>query len=339
MIPGGLYAGPLHAPDVMDTMPRAVSALIVSAVRSRLGFHSFSRVSIMPVRIRNSFGVVFGRMLLRGIGQIYLLPSARAGAILLGALAWQSWTLAGACLLGALTGTAWGLSAGDAAGSRAGLDGYNGALTGLGVMAVLPSGPLAWSLVAPLACLAAWMSHAWRRRCAIPPYTAPFVLVTWLLMAMVAGLDFPRAAAVAAADPGWGGAVQGVLRGVGQVMFLDDFRAGALCLLGLALGAPRAALSAALASGLCLWVAGLAGFPADAAQAGLYGFNAVLAAEALRTVRPGRWLWPCLGALLSLGLMRGFQLLELPSLTAPFLLATWAVRQAALRRPAQARTA
>jgi urea transporter len=293
----------------------------------------------MSLRIRDSFGAAVARMVLRGIGQIYLQSGAPAGAVLLAAVAWQSWTLAGACLLGALTGTVWGLSAGDAAGSRAGLDGYNGALTGLGVMAVLPAGVLAWSLVAPLACLAAWTAHAWRRRCAVPPYTAPFVLVTWLLMAAAEGLGLPRAAAVAAVDPGWGGTAQGLLRGIGQVMFLDDPRAGALCLLGLALGAPRAALSAGLASGLCLLVAGLAGFPADAALLGLYGFNAVLAAEALRMVCPGRWLWPCLGALLSLGLMRGFQLLELPPLTAPFLFATWTVRGIARRRRPQARMA
>ncbi|GAA0226332.1 urea transporter [Castellaniella daejeonensis] len=295
----------------------------------------------MFLQILDSSGVAFGRMLLRGIGQVYLLPSAWAGLLLLGAAAWQSWTLAGACLLGASAGTAWGLSAGDVPGSRAGLHGYNGALTGLGVMAVLPPGLLAWSLVVPLACLSAWMAHAWRRRCGLPPYTAPFVLVTWLLMAVAISLGLAREAAVAAdvAGAGWIGAVQGLLRGIGQVMFLDDLGAGALCWLGLALGSPRAALSAGLASALCLLVAGLAGFPADAAALGLYGFNAVLAAEALRAVRPGRWLWPCAAVLLSLGLMRGFQLLGLPSLTAPFLLATWVVRQAALHRPHQARAA
>ncbi len=132
----------------------------------------------MSLQLRDSFGAVFGRMLLRGIGQIYLLPSAGAGAVLLAAVAWQSWTMAGACLLGALTGTVWGMAAGDAVGSRAGLDGYNGALTGLGVMIVLPADLLAWSLVAPLACLATWGAHAWRCRCSVPPYTAPFVLIT-----------------------------------------------------------------------------------------------------------------------------------------------------------------
>ncbi|MHA3902492.1 urea transporter [Castellaniella sp. WN] len=293
----------------------------------------------MPLRDHASFGTAFIRMLLRGIGQIYLLPSARAGVVLLGAVAWQSWTQAGACLLGALAGTVWGLSVGDAAGSRAGLDGYNGALTGLGVITVLAPGPIAWSLVAPLACLATWFAQVWRGRCAVPPYTAPFVLSIWLLMAAASGLDLPRVVAPSAADPGWSGAALGLLRGVGQVMFLDDPRAGALCLLGLALGTPRAALSAGLASGLCLLAAVWAGFPAEAGRLGLYGFNAVLAAEALRTIRPGRWLWPCLGALLSLGLARGFQLLDLPPLTAPFLLATWVVRQAALRRSSQVRAA
>lgn len=290
-------------------------------------------------RVHEYSGVVFMRMLLRGISQIYLLSSGRAGALLLGAVAWQSWPLAGACLLGALAGTLWALSIGDIAGSRAGLNGYNGALAGLGVMAVLPPGWLAWSLVAPLAVLATWMAHAWRCRSAVPPYTAPFVLVTWLLMAVASGLGLPGVAAAAAVEVPWNSAVLSLVRGVGQVMFLDDPWAGALCVLGLALGAPAAALSAVLASGLCFLAAGLAGFPADAALLGLYGFNAVLTAEALRPVRAGHWLWPCLGVLLSLGLMRGFQWLELPSLTAPFLLATWAARWAAQECRRQARTA
>lgn len=294
----------------------------------------------MSLWMRDSFAVAFGRMLLRGIGQVYLLPSARAGAVLWVAVAWQSWALAGACLLGALAGTVLGISMGDAAGSRAGLNGYNGALTGLGILLVLPSGPLAWSLVTPLACLASWMAWALRRWCAWPPYTVPFVLVIWLLMAATTHLGLPQAAAAGAADPGGSGSgILGLLRGVGQVMFLDDPWAGALCLLGLALGAPRAALFAVLASGLCLLVAMLAQFPVDAALLGLYGYNAVLTAEALRAIRPGRWGWPCLGVVLSLGLMRGFQWLALPPLTAPFLLATWLVRQAALRQPSQARTA
>ena len=270
-------------------------------------------------------------MLLRGIGQVYLLPSAWAGAALLLALAWHSWILAGACLLGALTGTVWGWAMGDAAGTRSGLDGYNGALTGLGVMIVLPAGPPAWFLVAPLACLATWAAHHWRHASSVPPYTAPFVCLIWLLMAVAQALDLPHPLPTSAADPGWNPMVQGWLRGIGQVMFLDDPRAGLLCLVGLALGSPWAALSAMSASALCLLLAWLGGLPQDAALLGLYGFNAVLTAEALRTVRPRDWRWPCLGVLLSLALMRGFQWLAWPSLTAPFLLSTWVVRAAALR--------
>jgi urea transporter len=293
-----------------------------------------SLAAFMPLPFRDSFATVFGRMLLRGVGQVYFLPSARAGAVLLLAVAWQSWTLAAACLLGALTGTGWGLAVGDAD-SRIGLDGYNGALTGLGVMVVLPPIPLAWALVAPLACAASWGARAWRRHLTMPPYTAPFVVTIWVLMVAAVALDLPRAPWPAVADLGWGDLLQGWLRGIGQVMFLDDPRAGAVCLLGLALGRPRAALYAGLASALGLLVAGWAGFPADAVVSGLYGFNAVLVAEALRTVRPaglGAWGWPGLGVVFSVLLMRGFQWLEWPSLTAPFLLASWAVRWMARRR-------
>ncbi|MBV2179716.1 MAG: urea transporter [Castellaniella sp.] len=270
-----------------------------------------------------------GRIFLRGVGQVFLQRSAWAGICFLGAVAWQSGPLALACGLGTWVGTQWGQRYGTREECEDGLHGYNGALAGIGVLVVLPPGPLAWGLVVVLAWLVTWLAQVWRRHGPLSPYTAPFILATWLLMiiASAAGWPAPVAGTSAVMGDGLMAWAQGTLRGVGQVMFLDDLGAGALCILGLALSRPGAALCAVLASALTLLAALAAGFPGDAASLGLYGFNAVLTAEALRQALPGRWGALCLGVLASLGLMRGFQVLELPSLTAPFVLATLLVRQ------------
>jgi len=269
--------------------------------------------------------LLFGRTVLRGVGQVFFQRSSLSGVAFLAAVALQSWTLSGACLLGALAGSGWGTRFGQPADLDAGLHGYNGALAGIGVMIVLAPGVMAWMLVIPAALLATCLAQVWRRRLALPPYTAPFVLVTWLLMNVAGVLGLSPAPALVAPDAGAWWSLQGVLRGAGQVMFLDDPRAGVLCLLGLALGSPRAAASALLASTLGLALAALAGFPVSAMALGLYGFNAVLTAEALRTAMPGRsGVW-CLGVILSVGIMRGFQWLGVASLTAPFVLSVWAM--------------
>lgn len=260
---------------------------------------------------------------------MFLQRSAWAGACFLGAVALQSWPAALACGLGACVGTLWGLRYATPAECDDGLHGYNGALAGIGVLVVLSPGPLAWLLVAVCAWLSTWMAQIWRRHGLLPPYTAPFVLVTWALMAAatVAGWSTTAGSPPPVVGDGAMAWLYGTLRGVGQVMFLEDPRSGALCILGLVLSAPGAALCAVLASALALPLALTAGFPRDPAFLGLYGFNAVLTAEALRQALPRRWGALCLGVLASLGLMRGFQVLDLPALTAPFILATLLVRQ------------
>jgi urea transporter len=268
------------------------------------------------------------RPLLRGVAEIFLQSHAGAGACLLAAIAWQSSTLAAGCLLGAATGTLWGALRADRTETVMGLHGYNGALVGIGVLVALPPSPLAWGLVIALAGLSTALAQAWRRRLPGSPYTAPFILMIWLLLAVMPVAGWAPVAATLPAEPAQGLAAVavGLLRGVGQVMFLDDPGSGALCVLGLAWAAPGAALRALGASAAMLAAAWAAGFPMDALRMGLYGFNAVLVAEAIHQALPGRRIALWAGVGLSLLIMRGFQWADLPALTAPFVLAAWMVR-------------
>lgn len=280
-----------------------------------------------PVAI-HTIATRFLRTVLRGVGQIYLQRSAWCGLACLAALALQSVNMAIACLLGAITATLLGHAFADRGTLDDGIQGFNGALAGLGVMVVLKPGALAWCLVLLMALVATWLAQAWRERLSLPPYTAPFVLVTWSLMAVAGPLGLPMADGSAIVAVSWGYPADAVLRGIGQVIFLDLPWAAALCTAGLALSSLRVAASALLAAALALACAFLLRLPLDLAGLGLYGFNAVLTVEALRPQVGRRW-WLLLAAIpLSIALTRGFQLAGLPSLTAPFIASTWLLQRA-----------
>ncbi len=283
----------------------------------------------MPANL-NRF-ITLPRTLLRGVGQIYFQRSSWAGMACIAALGVQSESMALGAILGVLVGTAIGFLLGDTTALEDGLHGYNGALAGLGVMLILEPGMLAWGTAAAASAAATVLAHYWRARLSIPPYTAPFVLVVWLVMAIVAlsGVQTIDATAPPAAARALIFLPDGAVRGIGQVIFADQPIAGLLCLGGLAIASLRVAAYALTAAALAIMVAWTLGFPPELAAWGLFSFNAVLTVEALRT-REGatRWWLLVLGVVISVVVTRGFQYASLPSLTAPFLITTWMLRAA-----------
>ena len=266
--------------------------------------------------------MLFLRSLLRGIGQIFFQNSAWTGLCCLLALTVQSPTLALASLLGLLTATLFGRVYHDDTALKDGLYGFNGALAGLAVMVVLAPTAKSWWLVIIASLLATAIFHFWRRRSPYSPYTAPFIVVTWLLMALSPVLGLP--AAVAPNSTETGTVLHAVLRGIGQVIFLDNPLAAALCTLALAVASLRTLSLALLASATGFLLATAVGFPEPLIGLGLYGFNAVLTAEALYAHTQKKRIGLLAGIILSILITRAFQFANLPSLTAPFVLSTWA---------------
>lgn len=268
--------------------------------------------------------------LLNGCSQIFLQRSPACGALVLLALLLTSPQLLGHALLGGLASLLVALRRGyPGAETEAGLYGYNGTLLGL-----LLGAHFAWSPLLPLlalttAGLSSLLLHHLlklaRRSGGLPAYTLPFVLLGWLLLALDGPLELERSIAPATAlQADSAGLAAAVLRGIAQVLFLDDPLAGACLLLGLLLADWRAAAWAAGASLAGLALALFQGWPQDSALLGLYGYNAVLAALALG--QSHRWPWaPLTGILLTLLLQPCFPALGTPPLTAPFILACWLV--------------
>lgn len=276
------------------------------------------------------------RALLCGFAQIFLQQSPGCGALVLLAILIGAPELLPGALLGGLT-SMWvaqrrGYPPTDIA---IGLYGYNGVLLGLLLSLKLPWTPLLPVLIIASATLSSLLLAPWMRRMRrhgwLPAFTFPFVLLGWLLLALLAQLELSAAPPASAPDAPALSLLQlilAVLRGLGQVIFLDSPLAGLCLLLGLRLADGRMALWALLGSSGGFALALFSGWPGEGALAGLYGYNATLAAIALAQVHRNLWV-PALGILLALLLQPGFSALGLPALTMPFILACWLIRAGA----------
>ncbi|CRM15689.1 urea transporter [Pseudomonas sp. 35 E 8] len=270
--------------------------------------------------------------LLNGFSQIFLQRQPLCGLLCLLAILIGAPTLFGGALLGGVAGLLTAQRRGYPKAERqAGLYSYNGVLLG-----VLISQHFAWSALLPpliLACggLSAILTRQWLKRASqpddLPAYTAPFVVLGWLLLGTVPASTFTLS------EPDTFNILTAPFIGLAQIMLLDQPIAGALIALGLWLANRRAAVWALMGASvgvlIALWLNEHA-----SALLGLHSYNPALAALALSQVRRRPWL-PLLGIVLAILLTPGFAALHLPALTAPFILACWLVRAGGrvLRKP------
>jgi len=260
--------------------------------------------------------------LLNGFSQVFLQRHPLCGLLCLLAILAGAPGLLGGALLGGVAGLLTAQRRGYPKAERqAGLYSYNGVLLGL-----LISQHFAWSALLPPLILAsgglsAILIRQWLKRTKhpddLPAYTLPFVALGWLL------LGAHPATALATIEPGTWALLSAPLIGLAQIILLDQPLAGLLIFLGLLLANRRAALWALIGASLGVWIAVLLGEPTSALL-GLNSYNPALAALALSQHRRQPWL-PLSGILLSILLTPGFATLNLPALTAPFILACWLV--------------
>lgn len=269
------------------------------------------------------------RALLCGFAQIFLQQHPGCGLLVLLAICVGAPELLPGALLGGLSSTLIAQRRGYPPSDIAiGLYGYNGILLGLLLSLKLPWTPsLALLIIAGAGLssllLAPWMRHM-REHGWLPAFTFPFVLLGWLLLALIAAVEQPGtvAASIQLGELEAMQLLQATLRGVSQVIFLDSTLAGLCLLIGLCMADGRAALWALLGSGGGGILAIVQGWPGSDSLAGLYGYNTALVAIALAQVHRCP-LIPALGILLTLLLQPGFAAIGLPALTMPFILTCW----------------
>ncbi|ELY1865756.1 urea transporter, partial [Serratia marcescens] len=141
----------------------------------------------------------------------------------------------------------------------------------------------------------------------------------------------PADGAVFNAHPGAAEMLSGALHGVSQVFLCSSVSGGVLLLLGLAVSSPRAMLLGFFGALLAVATSLAIGADPQAVFAGLYAFSAVLTAVALGSVfnPPGRrvLIYTLLGVIFTVLVQGAFNTLlaplGMPSLTMPFVIASW----------------
>lgn len=261
--------------------------------------------------------------LLRGGGQMLFQPSARTGLLFLILIGSQSGASLLACLAGLLGASlcAYALEHPDRD-YFDGAGGFNGGLLGLALSVLYDfNGALVVSAFAGGAAtgLLRWTL---RRLLPVPPFTAPFVAVGWLVLALggFPGLALsPAAAPVASVDCGQACAV---VTNASEVLFIADPHVGALVFLAVLLHSVSAAWRIAAASVMAWVTTVLFALPGDLAAAGLLGYNALILAAALKGRRLSRF-FATGGVVASVLLSHAFFAAQWNPLSAPFVLSAW----------------
>ena len=268
------------------------------------------------------------RVGLRGIGQVMFQDHAGTGLLFLIGIAWASPLMGVGAVIGAIIGPAVAFLMGfDRKEIEAGIHGFNPVLVGAGLMAFLQPVLLTWVFVVVGCVAATFVCYLARRYLKFPTYTAPFVVTTWLLIAVahaIAGTAIDVVSAPVVETPI--GFFQGLLlKGVAQVFFMGNVVTGILLLVGIALSDWRHAVIALLGSLVGTALGVYHNDPATKISIGIYGYNASLAAMAVYLWRKSLLL-SILGAAIAIPMTEVFPgWLGIPALTAPFVMATWIV--------------
>ncbi|HRK54061.1 MAG TPA: urea transporter [Cyclobacteriaceae bacterium] len=264
------------------------------------------------------------QIILRGIGQVMFQNNIYSGILFLIGIFYNSWLLGLAALLGTI------ISAGSALilkypkeDIQNGLYGFNGTLTGIAVLLFFEVNLVTVLALIAGAVLSTLMMGLLKKM--IPPFTAPFVVVTWFMIySLLFVLNFPL---LSSSEP-TGNTIDilaATCNSFGQVMFQENVITGLFFLLGILVNNRLMAVYAVYAAVLGSLTGWLFSEPFSTINGGLMGYNAILCAIALTGKRWQDFLWITLAICLSTLLNIGLAMTGIITLTAPFVLVTWVI--------------
>lgn len=260
-----------------------------------------------------------------GFAQVMLQPSSFVGLAFIAAAYWNSWIIASVGVLGCAIGSlAARLLAVPPEQRRAGLFGFNGALVGLACAYFYPVTPLLCVVVAVGGAASTGIMH-YMRTIGIRPLTFPFVVITWIIFAVLTASGHGAIEADAATQTETIVVADALLRGVGQVLFQESVLTGLVFLVAIFVRKPIEGGYALFAVCLGLAAAVLFDFPVPATNLGLYGYNGVLCAVLFAGPRFRDFASAAAAIVLSIVVVRTFHVAGLPAFTFPFVLSSWIV--------------
>lgn len=277
------------------------------------------------------------RTVLRGIGQVFFCCNAITGLIFLIGLLMGGVESGILALLGAAVSTAaayiFGFSQDDI---DAGLYGFNGTLVGPCLYLFVEHSPMLYIYVVLGAILTSIVLAALIRILTpykVPASTAPFIFVCWMFM--IATHNYPdgvlKLTNLGPLPEATGAFHLGVLKGVSEVMFVDNMIVGILWLVGIAIVSLRGAGMAVMGALIGVVIATAFGVAKDPIEFGLYAFNPILTAMAVGWVflknNAHSVIWAVLGAIITViaqaALAKWLNPMGVATLTFPFVMTMW----------------
>lgn len=261
----------------------------------------------------------------RSIGQIVLQRNAATGALVFAALLCASPRLACAVLVGTLTGNVITVITenADSPAIRDDLYGFNGALAALAAFTFIRDASQAAAVAIVAAMGATFLAGKLTRtltRFGLPIFSSPAIIVTWCWLPFFA--DRGDTGAIPPIAAGIGPMLEAAFAGLSPIVFATGALAGALIALGLFASRPACAGWALAGSALGAVLQALGGASDAVVLSGACGFNAALAA--LATARLGA-RYALMAIVAAVMIERLIDCLGIAALTAPFVLASWAV--------------
>jgi urea transporter len=258
------------------------------------------------------------------MGQIMFQDSPWTGAFFLTGIAIVSPVTAAGGALGAMIGTLTAmLLKYDEKEIRDGIYGFNASLVGIAMIVNYQPELLTFALVILGSAVSTMLTREMRRRVPFPTYTTPFVVTTWVVLFMANELSITPVVPPKEAE-GTLDIASAVVRGVSEVMLQANVLTGMLFLVGILLRSWRGAVWALVGSLVGLLTGLSHSAPEPNLSLGIYGYNAALAAMAMTLYRRSVTL-PLFAVILSVPVTEIFPVLGLKTLTAPFVIACWAV--------------
>ena len=247
-----------------------------------------------------------------------------SGVLFLGGIFYNSWLLGLAALFGTLISTsAAQILRYPKEDIQNGFYGFNGALTGIAVLCFFELNLATVSALIVGAVLSTLLMHFLKK--IIPPFTAPFVIATWFtLYLLMFVFNFPL---LSSSTPTVNSIdiLSAYSNSFGQVMFQENVITGLFFLVAIFVNNKLMAIYAVYAAILGSLTGWLFSVPFSAINAGLMGYNAILCAIALTGKRWQDFLWVTLAIPLSTLFNIGLGMTGIITLTAPFVVVTWAI--------------
>jgi len=294
----------------------------------------------------------FADLNMRGIGQVMFQDNPLSGLLFFLAIGWGSYAsgmpqvaIGGVTAVIVATLTAQWLRV-DGTALRAGLFGFNAYLVGLALPTFLAPSPLLWVYIALGAIVSVPATLGITNVCknwGVAALTAPFVLVTWLLLLAtyaftgIDGSGLPRTDAIVPIDPMAASPlairdfIQGVVVSIGQVFLKASVLAALLLVVGLAVNSMAAAIFAVAGAMVAVITAHVLGAESNLITGGLMGFSPVLTAIAIGAVfhEPGArvTIYALVATIFTVVVQGAMNVVTtpfgIPTLTSPFVLVTW----------------